>query len=107
MADPEPKPSRWRTVAYAGGFIVAAVAFLNGVPQFVDETLPWLAERVPVPSEVPPTWWDTGAALLGIGSSTLLLYQSLRDRQKMKLLRKQWAAEDEADGRLNARDKDH
>jgi hypothetical protein len=85
--EPEPKRSPWRTVAYIGGFLVGTVAFLNGVPEFVDETLPWLAQRIPVSSADPPTVWDVVSVAVAIAMTAQIAVEvGLNTRRVKRLL---------------------
>lgn len=58
----------WAVVIWLTAFAAAAVAFLNGVPQFVDETLPWLGERIRI-GEIDPTVWDITTAAVGAATA--------------------------------------
>jgi len=65
-------------------FIGASMAFLNGVPQFFDETLPWLGERIHL-GQVDFTVWDTTSVL----AAAFALIAGLRTVLRLVLLREE------------------
>lgn len=65
---------RWWSPFVTFAVLVAAiVALLNGVPQFIDETLPWLSGHInigPIDSTVWDVVWASVAAAAGAVSAT-------------------------------------
>ena len=54
----------------AAAFLAAAIAFLNGIPEFDDETVPWLGERLRI-GPIDRTMWDLVTLVASAGLSVL------------------------------------
>jgi NhaP-type Na+/H+ or K+/H+ antiporter len=69
------KPWRWRwwaVVVWFAAFGAASLAFLNGIPQFVDGTLPWLGDRISL-GPIDVTAW----AVVTLGTTIVALSGAL------------------------------
>lgn len=82
----EPRsPWRGRFIAFVV-FVVGTVAFLNGVPQFFDETLPWLSQRINL-GELAGTIWSFGSLVVAFAGIATAIYSVLLERQMRRALR--------------------
>lgn len=76
----------WPLVAGLATALGALFAFFNGIPEFVDDTLPWFGERIDIGPVASTAWGVLGVVLLAFGSTLVVtaFFGIYRDRSRMR-----------------------